>query len=71
MFCMTLDHFRSSREVIPVEGHEPLGSEIGFPLGSDQFLEHLWSGSGFLVDSGQSLVQVGSGVVLRIHSLWS
>jgi hypothetical protein len=50
---------------------KPLGSDIVFPLVSDEFLEHLWMGSGPLVDPGEFLVQVGSGVVLRIHSLRS
>jgi len=68
---MSFCSIKSSWEVVPKQGDEPMGSEVGFPLGSDQFLEHLWSGSGLLVDPGESLIQVGSGVFLRIHSLRS
>ena len=34
--------FRSSREVVPEKGDEPMGLEVVFPLISDQFLENLW-----------------------------
>jgi len=50
------------REVVPVNRDEPMGLEIGLPLVSDQFLQNLPSGVGFLMDPVESLVQSCSGV---------
>ena len=54
---VTDDSFRSSREIIPKQGDEPLGSEVVFPLISDQFLEDLWMRSSLLMDPLESVVQ--------------
>ena len=47
---VTDDGFRSSREIVPEQCDEPLGSEVVFPLISDQFLEDLWMRPGPLMD---------------------
>ena len=49
--------FRSSREIIPEQGDEPLGLEVVLPLISDQFLEDLWMRTGFLMDPLEFLIQ--------------
>ena len=49
-------------EVVPVNRDEPVGSEVGLPLVSDQFLKNLSSGVGFLMNPMESLVQSCSGV---------
>ena len=54
---VTDDGFRSSREIIPKQGDEPLGLEVVFPLISDQFLENLWMRTGPLMDPLESVVQ--------------
>ena len=54
---MTDDSFRSSREIIPKQGDEPLRVEVVIPLISDQFLEDLWMQSGLLMDPLESVVQ--------------
>ena len=57
MSGVTDDGFRSSREIVPEQCDEPLGSEVVLPLISDQFLEDLWVRSGLLMNSLESLVQ--------------
>ena len=54
---VTDDGFRSSREIIPEQCDEPLGSEVVLPLISDEFLENLWMRSGLLMDPLEFLVQ--------------
>ena len=54
---VTDDSFRSSREIVPEQCDEPLGSEVVLPLVSDEFLEHLWMGFSPLMDSLEFLVQ--------------
>ena len=54
---VTDDSFRSSREIVPEQCDEPLGSEVVFPLISDQFLEDLWMRTGFLMDPLEFLIQ--------------
>ena len=49
--------FRSSREIIPEQSDEPLGSKVVHPLISDEFLENLWMRSGLLMDPLESMVQ--------------
>ena len=54
---VTDDCFRSSREIVPEQGDEPLGLEVVLPLISDQFLEDLWMRTGLLMDPLESVVQ--------------
>ena len=54
---VTDDSFRSSREIIPEQCDEPLGSEVVLPLISDEFLENLCMRSGFLMDPLEFLIQ--------------
>ena len=54
---VTDDSFRSSREIIPEQCDEPLGSEVVLPLISDQFLQDLWMRTGLLMDPLESVVQ--------------
>ena len=49
--------FRSSREIIPEQCDEPLGSEVVLPLISDEFLEDLWMGFSPLMDPLEFLIQ--------------
>ena len=57
MSGVTDDSFRSSREIIPQQGDEPLRLEVVFPLISDQFLENLWMRTGLLMDPLEFLIQ--------------
>ena len=50
----------SGREIIPTNGDEPVGSEIGFPLVLDHFLHHLPKGVGFGIDFLEFSVEGGS-----------
>ena len=54
---VTDDGFRSSREIIPEQGDEPLGLKVVLPLISDQFLEDLWMRTGLLMDPLEFLIQ--------------
>ena len=54
---MTDDSFRSSREIVPEQCDEPLGSEVVLPLIFDEFLENLWIRSGLLMDPLEFLIQ--------------
>ena len=54
---VTDDGFRSSREIVPEQCDEPLGSEVVLPLISNQFLEDLWMRTGLLMDPLESVVQ--------------
>ena len=54
---VTDDGFRSSREIIPEQGDEPLGLDVVLPLISDQFLEDLWMRTGLLMDPLETVVQ--------------
>ena len=54
---VTDDSFRSSREIIPEHGDEPLGLDVVSPLISDQCLENLWIRTGLLMDPLEFLVQ--------------
>ena len=54
---VTNDSFRSSREIVPEQCDEPLGSEVVLPLISGQFLEDLWMRSCLLMDSLEFLIQ--------------
>ena len=54
---VTDDGFRSSREIVPEQCDEPLGTEVVFPLISDEFLEDLWMRTGLLMDPLESVVQ--------------
>ena len=53
---VTDDVFRSSREIIPEQCDEPLGSEVVLPLIFDHFLEDLWMRTGLLMDPLESVV---------------
>ena len=53
---VTDDSFRSSWEIVPEQGDEPLGLEVVFPLISDQFLEDLWMRTGLLMNPLESVV---------------
>ena len=55
----------SGREIIPTNGDEPVGSEVGFPLVQDHFLHHLSKGVGFGLDFLEFSVKGGSGGVMR------
>ena len=57
MSGVTDDSFRSSREIVPEQGDEPLGLDVVLPLISDQFLEDLWMRTGLLMDPLESVVQ--------------
>ena len=57
MSGVTDDSFRSSREIVPEQCDEPLGSEVVLPLISDQFLEDLCMRSGPLMDPLEFLIQ--------------
>ena len=54
---VTDDSFRSSREIVPKQGDEPLGLKVVLPLISDQFLEDLWMRSSLLMDPLEFLIQ--------------
>lgn len=56
------------REIIPTNGDEPLGSEVGFPLVLDHFFHHLSKGVGFGVDSLEFSVEGGSEGVMGFRS---
>ena len=71
MSGVTDDSFRSSREIIPQQGDEPLRLEVVFPLISDQFLEDLWMRTGLLTDPLEFLIQKCPWMISRIHSRWS
>ena len=47
----------SGREIIPTNGDEPLGSEVGIPLVLDYCLHHLPEGLGFGVDLTEFCVE--------------
>jgi len=49
--------FRSTREIVPQQCDEPVGSEVVVPLISDEFLEDLWMRSGLLMDFLEFMVQ--------------
>ena len=57
MSGVTDDGFRSSREIIPEQCDEPLGSEVVLPLISDQFLKNHWMRSSLLMDPLEFLIQ--------------
>ena len=54
---VTDDSFRSSREIVPKQCDEPLGSEVVLPLISEEFLKNLWMRSGLLMDPLEFLIQ--------------
>ena len=47
---VTDDGFRSSREIIPKQGDEPLGLDVVLPVESEQFFLNLPKGTCSLVD---------------------
>jgi hypothetical protein len=53
---VTDDSFRSSREIVPEQCDEPLGSDVVLPLISDEFLENLWMRSCLLMNPLESVV---------------
>ena len=53
-----------SREIVPTNGDEPLGSEVGIPLVLDHCLHHLPEGLGSGVDSLELLVEGGLWVLM-------
>ena len=55
---VTDDSFRSSREIVPEQCDEPLGSEVVLPLISDQFLENLWIRSGLSMNPLELLILI-------------
>ena len=57
MSGVTDDSFRSSREIIPKQCDEQLGSEVVLPLIFDHFLEDLWMRTGLLMDPLEFLIQ--------------
>ena len=52
------------REIIPTNGDEPLGSEVGFPLVLDHCLHHLPEGFGFGVDLTEFCIEGVLGVLM-------
>jgi len=56
------------REIVPTNGDEPLGSEVGIPLVLDHGLHHLPEGLCSGVDLTQVCVEGGLGVLMRFRS---
>jgi len=66
---VSLDLCIGGREIIPVNGDEPVGSEVRFPLVLDHFFHHLPEGVSSGVDSLEFSVE-GSLAVLMEFGSW-
>lgn len=53
---MSFCSVKSGWEIVPEQGDEPVRSEVGFPVLSDQFLLDLSKGTCLLVDPDEFLV---------------
>ena len=54
---MTLNYIELSGEIVPEQCDEPLGTEVVFPLISDQSLENLWMRSSLVMYPLEFLIQ--------------
>jgi len=65
---MSFNGVITGREIIPVNGDEPVGSEVRFPLVLDHFLHHLPEGVSSGVDSLEFSIEGVSGGVMEFRS---
>ena len=65
---MFFNGFIRGREIVPTNGDEPLGSEVGIPLVLDHGLHHLPEGLGSGVDLTEFCIEGSLGVLMRFGS---